>query len=248
MSENNVDTYIPKRALVVVPHADDIEFGVAGTVAKWTDAGAVVTFVIVTDNSSGSNDPNVDLQNLIDTRKNEQIAAALILGVTDVRLLGYQDGVLEPNLELRRDLTRIIREVRPDVVVSLDPTVVISLGNSYINHPDHRAAAEATLYAVFPSAETRPIFPELLEEGLEPHKVKRLYLTLTDHITHRVDISETIERKQEALRCHKSQLGKDVIKWITEWNAEEGQKVGVAYAEFFRLIVRETEDDEESGG
>ena len=161
----------PIKILVIVAHPDDIEFGVGGSVAAWTAAGHEVTYVIVTDGSAGSNAKDVDLGALVRQRELEQLEAAGIVGVHDVRFLGYKDGELQPDIELRRDLTRIIREVQPYRVVIMDPTaVMISMESSdYINHPDHRAVGEASLYAIFPSAETRPIFPELLDEGLEPH-------------------------------------------------------------------------------
>lgn len=242
MTSNNVP-YFPQRALVSVAHADDIEFGMSGTIARWTEAGAHVTYVIITDNSSGSNEPDADLNALIETRKQEQTASAAAVGVSDVRFLGYQDGVLEPTMALRRELTRIIREVRPDVVMTGDPTMIFTADHGYINHPDHRAAAEATLYAVFPSAETRPVFPELLAEGLEPHKVARVYLTFSMKPNHYEDISSTIERKKEALRCHKSQVGEDAIEMVEQWGAETGKEIGAAYAESFTVITRINEEE-----
>ena len=119
------DFYTPERALVVVAHADDIEFGIGGTAARWTDNGAQVTFCITTDNGSGSNEPGSVRAELVKIREREQLAAAAVLGVSDVRFLGYPDGTLQPTLELRRDLTRLIRELRPQVVVTTDPTTII---------------------------------------------------------------------------------------------------------------------------
>jgi LmbE family N-acetylglucosaminyl deacetylase len=229
--------YVPERALAIAAHADDLEFGVAGTVARWTDAGAKVSYCIVTNNSSGSNDPDADITALVETRRREQIAAAAVLGVHDVRFLNYSDGVLQPTLELRRDLTRLIRELRPQAVIITDPTTVIVEESNYINHPDHRAAGEAALYAVFPSSETRPIFPELLEEGLEPHKVDRLYLVLTPRPNLVVDITPTIERKLRALGCHASQLGEEVVEMVRGWNAEAGKEHGIGYAEVFKVMI-----------
>ena len=141
------------------------------------------------------------------------------------------------NLELRRDLTRVIRQVRPDRVIVSDPTMVFA-GDGYINHPDHRAAAEAGIYAVFPSAETRPIFPELLAEGLAPHHVNELYIEFTLNPTVYVDTSQTIERKHAALRCHKSQLGdaKEATEFSGKWDKETGERYGTAYAEQFKVM------------
>jgi LmbE family N-acetylglucosaminyl deacetylase len=225
----------PDRILVIVAHADDIEFGVAGSVAHWIDEGAQVIYCIVTDGSSGSNQPDTDLEALIEQRKEEQQAAAAKLGVQEVRFLDYPDGTLTPTLELRRDLTLLIREVRPYRVVCQDPTTVL-VGNRYINHPDHRAAGEAALYACFPSAESRPIFPGLLNKGHEPHHVSEVYLTLTTQPDVYVDISQTIDRKLEALLCHASQVGQDAANWIRERNAETGREAGCDYAESFRVM------------
>jgi LmbE family N-acetylglucosaminyl deacetylase len=241
METKPADT-IPQRVLVIVAHPDDIEFGLAGSVARWADAGAWVTYCIVTDGAAGSNAPGADLRELARTRQAEQCAAAEVVGVKDVRFLGYPDGVLQATLELRRDLTRLIREIRPDRVVCQDPTTIF-FGEEYLNHPDHRAAGEAALYAVFPSAGTRPIFPELLGEGLEPHDIKDLYLTLTEKPTHHVDISSTIDRKIQALLCHATQVNEEVGGWVREWNAEAGKEIGVAYAERFR-VMRFVEDEE----
>lgn len=229
--------YIPERAVAIFAHADDIEFGVAGTIARWTDAGTQVTYVIVTDNSAGSNKPETDLVELIEIRRQEALASAAVVGVNDLRFLGYKDGTLQPTMELRRDLTRIIREIRPQAVMTFDPTTIIA-GDFYVNHPDHRATGEAAVYAVFPSAGTRPIFPELLLEGYEPHDVERLYLTLTMHGNHFVDITASVERKIEALRCHKSQIGDSDFEWVRKWSAEAGERSGqgYAFAEDFRLI------------
>jgi LmbE family N-acetylglucosaminyl deacetylase len=235
----------PKSAgqpvVVIVAHHDDIEFGVAGSVARWRAEGSAVTYVIITDGGAGSNDPAISRAELVERRKREQLAAAQAVGVDDVRFLGYTDGELQPTLGLRRDLTRILRQVRPYRVVLQDPSSIL-LGSEYINHPDHRAAGEAALYAVFPSSETRPIFPELLAEGHEPHKVSEVFLTLTTQPTHYVDTSAYEDAKIAALACHVSQIGEGegaeqgALKWVRDWDAETGQKVGVAYAEAFRVM------------
>lgn len=225
----------PQHILVIVAHPDDIEFGVAGSVARWVDEGIQITYGIVTDGAAGSNEPSVDLKVLANQRQAEQCAAAEAVGVRDVRFLGYPDGVLQPTMELRRDLTRLIRQVKPDRVVCQDPTMVFS-GDDYINHPDHRAAGEAAIYAVFPSAETRPVFPELLEEGYDPHHVSELYLTLTPQPNTHIDITTTIERKIAALLCHKSQVGPEVGDLVREWNSEAGKEIGVPFAERFRVM------------
>jgi len=192
----------------------------------------------VYDSSSVSNDPDANLDELIRVRREEQIASAKVVGVTDVRFLGYPDGVLQPTLDLRRDITRIIRELRPEVVATSDPTLMFTPESNYVNHPDHRAAAEAAIYATFPSAETRPIFRELLAEGLEPHRVSKLYLNFTVQPNYHVEISEVWERKTAALRCHVSQrIGDDVIEMIHEWSKRAGEDNGGGLVESFRVVT-----------
>lgn len=249
----------PKRAepyhiVVAAAHHDDIEFGVAGSVAKWIqDEAATVTYVIITDGGAGSNDPAMTRDKLVALRREEQLEAARIVGVSDVRFLDYPDGILQATLELRRDITRIIRETKAYRVVCQDPSTVF-VQSQYINHPDHRAAGEATIYAAFPSAETRPIFPELLAEGHEPHKIGELYLNLSMQATHFVDISAVFELKMQSLGAHVSQIGAGedfetgAKKWLSERSRESGKMVGVAHAEFFRIMKfdedRERESDE----
>lgn len=242
----------PMRILVSVAHHDDIEFGMSGSVARWVAEGAQVTYVIITDGGAGSNVVGTIRAELVERRQQEQILAAAAVGVTDVRFLGYKDGELAATIELRRDLTRVIREVQPYRVVLQDPTTVY-FGENYINHPDHRAAGEATTYAVFPSAESRPIFAELLEEGYEPHHVSELYIALTMKPTHFVDITSTIDQKLDSLRAHISQIGegeeaqKGALGWIRERNAETGAEVGVGFAEVYKVMdFTRTRDEEEA--
>jgi LmbE family N-acetylglucosaminyl deacetylase len=226
----------PLRILGIFAHPDDSEFSCGGSAAIWAEHGAEITYVIVTDGAAGSNDPNQDLAELVRIREAEQRAACAVLGVREVLFLGYPDGTLQPTIELRRELTRIIRKLKPDRVICGDPTGVF-YGNEYINHPDHRAAAEAAIYAVFPSACTRPIFPELLAEGYEPHQVKEVYINGDDaHSNTYIDISSTLERKIEALRCHKSQIDPGDGQWVREWAAETGKAREIAYAEAFRVM------------
>lgn len=230
--------------LVIVAHPDDIEFGMAGAIARWTDAGHRVVYCIVTNGAAGSNDPNTDVTALVATRKAEQREAAELVGVHDIRFLDYADGTLEPTLELRRDLTRLIRELRPYRVAIMDPTTILLQGQQfdYVNHPDHRATGEASLYAVFPSAESRPIFPELLDEGYEPHHVTELYLMLTQNPNIAIDITDVIERKLASLLCHASQLDSRVGDMVRGWDAEAGSQAGVKYAEIFRVMRFPTEE------
>ncbi len=237
-----VTPYVPGRALIIAAHCDDIEFGIAGTVAKWTAAGSHVTYCIVTDSGSGDNTPDADLDALRETRKAEQRASAKVVGVDDVIFLDHPDGTLEPTIALRRELTRLIRQLRPNAVATFDPETIIPDGRAYINHPDHRATGLAAAYAIFPSAGSRPIFPELLQEGYEPHNVDRAYFTLSNKTNHTVDITDHIDQKADALRCHRSQFGENVIEMVKQWNRETGKQLGTGYAESFRVLIFKDED------
>ncbi len=229
------------RVLFIVAHPDDIEFGAAGSAARWAAHGAHITYCIVTNGAAGSNDPAVTRDWLIAAREAEQRAAAAAVGVQDVCFLGYEDGTLEPTIALRRELTRVIRQVRPDRVVILDPTTLLVSSDKfdYINHPDHRAAAEAALYAIFPSAETRPIFPDLLAEGLEPHHVTEVYLLMSERPNIAVDITPYFERKIDALLQHRTQVNDSIVDLVRGWDSEGAAAAGaegVTYAETFRVM------------
>jgi len=240
--------YIPKRAMSIHAHPDDQDFTVAGTLAKWAQAGCEIVTVIITDGSAGTNDPQhgADYKpTLARIREDEQRAANDILGIKETIFLGYPDGELVPSIALRKDLTRLIRRLKPDAVVIGDPTGVF-YGNGYINHPDHRAAAEAALYAVFPSAGSRPISVDLLDEGLALHNVKRLYIHGSEQPDTWVDITETLDTKIKALQQHMSQVPADKVgKWLTEWAEEEAKDKDMKYAEAYKVMVLHKEKDEE---
>ncbi|MCA1899273.1 MAG: PIG-L family deacetylase [Chloroflexi bacterium] len=239
--------YFPKVAMSIAAHPDDQDFTVAGTLAKWARAGCRVISVLVTSGDAGSNDIAHDAAHkpaLARIREAEQQAANAALGVAETVFLRYPDGELAPSLELRKDLTRLIRQYQPDVVVTGDPDARF-YGNEYINHPDHRAAAEAAVYAVFPSAGSRLIFTDLLEAGYEPHNVKRLYLHGVEKPDTWVDIRETFETKLEALKKHVSQLDThNVDEWMREWAKEEGKEKGLEFAEAYKVMVLRKEREE----
>ncbi len=243
----NSTEYTPKRAMSIHAHPDDQEFTVAGTLAKWAKAGCEVISVIITSGDSGSNDPTKGAEYkpiLAMLREEEQTAANDVLGVKETLYLRHPDGELEPTMALRKELTRIIRKYKPDVVVIGDPQGVF-YGNGYINHPDHRAAAQAALYAVFPSAETRLIFTDLLEAGYEPHKVKRVYVHGAEKPDTWVDISETIDIKIKALKKHASQLSdRNPEERMREWAAEDGKEKGIPFAESFKVMINVDEETE----
>jgi LmbE family N-acetylglucosaminyl deacetylase len=226
----------PRRALVVMAHPDDADFTAAGTVARWARAGAECIYLLCTDGNRGSDDPAMTPERLAAIRRVEQRAALERLGGRDVWFLGFEDGVLEPTIALRRAITEAICRFRPDVVIGQDPTVRW-VGSEYINHPDHRAAGEATLAAVFPSARNRMIFPELFQGGLEPHAVAAVYLTATRDADTWVDISDTMEQKLAALAEHKSQFSiEQVERFVRRWAEENGKAIGVQYAEAYKVL------------
>jgi LmbE family N-acetylglucosaminyl deacetylase len=227
-----------RRILCIAAHPDDHEFTIGGSVARWTREGREVAFCLVTTGGAGVNEHTPSSEGLIPVREKETRAAAKILGVKDVVLLGYPDGTLEPTLGMRRDLTRVIRRFRPDIVVCSDPTVRW-YGNEYLNHPDHRAVADAALDAVFPSSETRAIFTDLLGEGLQPHKVKQVFIAGALEPDVFVDITATLGAKCRALKAHRSQVGKGewVDQLLKSWALRDGKRVGVRYAEAFKRMV-----------
>jgi LmbE family N-acetylglucosaminyl deacetylase len=239
--------YIPKRAMSIHAHPDDQEFTVAGTLARWARAGCRIVSVVITSGDAGSNNPQHDDSYkpiLARLREKEQRAANKVLGLAETIFLGHPDGELEPTLALRKELTRLIRQHKPEAVVIGDPQGVF-YGNGYINHPDHRAAAQAGLYAVFPSSETRLIFTDLLRAGYEPHKVKRVYIHGVEKPDTWVDIAATMNVKLRALKKHASQLGEwDPTKMLKEWAAEEGKEKGLKYAEAFKVMINEDEAPE----
>jgi LmbE family N-acetylglucosaminyl deacetylase len=235
-----------ERALVVFAHPDDAEFGSAGTVASWTKAGVEVTYVCVTDGSAGSNEPGVVRDELAELRVAEQRAACDVLGVQDCIMLGYRDGMVELTLDLRRDITRQVRKYRPDVFVIPDPSRLWDEERRYVNHTDHRTVGLACLAVVNPDASTRPMFPELLDEGLEPWEIPAMWIpTWAGDADTFVDITDTVETKIQALRCHKSQIHDwPVDEWIRDRARDRGQPKGLAFAEAFRTFrLREPPDE-----
>jgi len=203
-------------------------------------AGSEVVTVCITSGGAGSNKYTpLDMTRhaLVVIREDEQREACRILGVKETIFLRYEDGQLEPSIALRRELTRLIRRHRPEVVVCGDPTVRF-YGTTYMNHPDHRVAADVALDAVFPSAGTRLIFPELLDEGLDPHEVRQVYIHGAERADTWVDVGETLDLKLAALRAHKSQMGEwDPGEMITQWAREQGRRRKLTAAESYRRML-----------
>src|SRR5918996_1611743 len=223
-----------RRGMVVVAHPDDAEWGCSGTVARWCAQGWEVVYVLCTDGSKGSDDPEITSEELVKIRQQEQLDAGQVLGLHKVVFLGYEDSLLQPILELRRDIAREIRRYRPDVLVCMGPTRHLT-GNGYIGHPDHFASGEAALSAVFPTARDRLTFPELLQEGLEPHKVREVWIMEHDDADQYVDVTDYIEMSIAALKEHKSQVtAEEADKYMRQWRSRVGEKVGFKYAEGFK--------------
>ena len=204
-----------ERVLVVVAHPDDCDFGNAGTTAKWTDAGVKVTYCIITDGDAGGSDRTITREQMAGMRRIEQTAAAAEVGVADLTFLGYPDGRLTASIELRRDISRVIRKQQPQRVITQSP--VRNFTRIFASHPDHLAAGEATLCAVYPDARNPFAHRELLDvEGLEPYSVAEVWMSAAPGAgldVRVVDVTDTADRKLAALRCHRSQY--------TDWDALE---------------------------
>ncbi len=227
--------------LVVTAHPDDVDFGAAGTIATFTDKGVQVVYCIVTDGDAGGFDRELDHGGMAALRRSEQTEAAKLVGVNDVRFLGYKDGSVEPTLGLRRDIARVIRQVRPDRVITSTPERNYArIGPS---HPDHRAVGGATLDAVYPDARNPYAFPELLaDEGLEAWTVREVWLTGGQANNHYVDVTATVDRKLAALRAHVSQTAHmDTLDdFVKGWLAVNAQAAGLpegSYAEGFQVVA-----------
>jgi LmbE family N-acetylglucosaminyl deacetylase len=233
-----------EKVMVIYAHPDDAEFGTSGTCAKWAREGVEVTYCMVTNGASGSSDPEMTREKLKATREKEQRDAAAILGIHNVIFMGFEDGYLYPDLELRKAVAREIRKAKPDAIISQDPTSRY-WAPSYINHPDHIAVGEVVFRSINPDASSGLMFPELWkEEGLEPHKPKALFvMTFSDADTY-VDITETIDLKVKALEAHVSQIGEwPVGEFIRERNKqigamakEKADEGAFEYAEGFKLF------------
>jgi LmbE family N-acetylglucosaminyl deacetylase len=197
----------PQRILVILAHPDDPEFFCGGTIARWVLAGHQVSYCLLTCGDKGTSDRAITSDILCTQRQGEQMAAAAVLGVHRVRFLDHPDGYLVPDLELRKEITRVIRQEHPDVLVTCDPTNLY-VRETYLNHPDHRAAGQATLDAVFPAARNHLNFIELWrDENLEPHVVREVWISLPQAANISLDVTEHWQLKLRALNEHKSQIG-----------------------------------------
>ena len=198
------------QVMVVTPHPDDAEYGVAGTVVCWVSQGKEIVYVVCTNGDKGTSDASIKPEELAKTREEEQIAAANLLGVREVIFLRHPDQGLEDTPEFRKEIVRLIRMYRPETVVTADPY------RRYIWHRDHRMTGQVTLDAIFPYARDIFSYPDLTKEGLDPHKVKEVLLWGTEDVNYRSDITKTFDVKLSALRCHKSQVGHIPLQELEE--------------------------------
>ena len=229
----------PQKVLVILAHPDDPEFFCGATTARWVRAGNTVSYCVITCGDKGTKDQTIAGDELCSLRQSEQRAAAMVLGVEDVRFLNYPDGYLVPDLNLRKEITRVIRIVRPDVLVTCDPQTLFT-GMGGLNHPDHRAAGQATLDAVFPAARDHLNFVELWkDEHLEPHVVREVWVcgTLQPDVT--LDVTDTWEIKIKALFEHKSQIGEPekLVQRMHDRRAQDSTPESPRYEEKFRRLV-----------
>lgn len=217
----------PVHAMVVTPHPDDAEYGVAGTVARWAREGKQIVYVVCTNGDKGTSNASMKPEELAQIREKEQMAAARVLGVKEVIFLRYPDQSLEDTPEFRKALVRLIRMYKPEVMVTADPY------RRYIWHRDHRITGQVVLDAVFPYARDHLSYPDFLKEDLYPHKVGEIVLWASEDVNYCVDITDTFNLKLAALRCHKSQVGHIPPQELEEWLRERHGKM--AEGESFQL-------------
>lgn len=229
----------PQKILVILAHPDDPEFFCGATIARWTAAGHEVVYWLLTCGDKGASNPETNPGELCSDRRAEQLAAAQVLGVRDVNFLECPDGYLVPDLQLRKEVTRIIRKEQPDVLVTCDPKTLY-VGDSRINHPDHRAAGQVVLDAVFPAAGNPLYFPELLShENLRPHTPREVWISLTLEPNLRLDVTALWETKLKALNEHRSQIGDpdEFRERMRKRHTADSTPEDPHYEEVFRRII-----------
>ena len=225
------------RVLVILAHPDDPDFTCGGTAILMARAGIEITYMILTNGDKGNHNPEITRNQLIALRKLEQRAAAELCGVKHVLFMGEEDGFLRSTRELRERVTREIRRIRPELIIITDPDRYFS-GDNYINHPDHRNAGLVALDAIFPAADNPMFYPEMMDEGYLPHKISQLYVH--GHIAPnvRIDITDLVQTKIDAILCHKSQFSEPpeaVRRWMERWG-EEQEDGSLKYYEYFKAM------------
>jgi LmbE family N-acetylglucosaminyl deacetylase len=229
----------PQKILVILAHPDDPEFFCGGTLARWARAGHTIIYTLLTCGDKGSNDPNLDPDELCRLRHVEQRNAADVIGAQEVHFLSEPDGYLVPDLRLRKEITRIIRQIKPDVLVTCDPQTLFPPGSYRLNHPDHRAAGQVVLDAAFPAAGNPLFFPELLkDEGLEPHTPKEIWVSLTAAPNVAMDVTDLWDVKLQAIKQHASQIGDaaQLEERLRARHTEDSTREHPRYEEKFHLI------------
>lgn len=227
----------PKIVLGVAAHPDDLDFGAGGTLAQFARQGADVYYVQLTDGGKGTADTSIDSESLRQTREAEQQRACEAIGGKGITFLNHPDGQLEVTMDLKAEIVKLIRSIKPDVVVTTDPSEIYDADRGIINHPDHRAAGQATLDAVYPLARDYLSFPELYKAGYEPHKVTTVLMTNFSRANFYVNISDTIELKLQAAAAHASQGGASAMQdMLRQFAADRGEAAGYSYAEGFVRI------------
>lgn len=243
MKNSHSDPLTPQVVLGVAAHPDDLDFGASGTLAHFAQKGAKVYYLILTDGGKGTSDPNVSPETLIEARESEQRAAVAAIGGAGVDFLRYPDACLEVSMDLKKHIVAAIRKYKPDVVVTIDPSMLYAAELGFINHPDHRAAGQAALDAVFPLARDHLSFPELESESLTTHCTPTVLLINFNEHNYVVDISDTFTNKIDAIKAHNSQVSDsaEILRWISEMSGTVGQDQGFKYAEaFVRIDIKNT--------
>jgi LmbE family N-acetylglucosaminyl deacetylase len=227
----------PQKILVILAHPDDPEFFCGATLARWAKAGHLIHYFLLTNGNKGGG-PDMTPEQLVPLRQAEQLKAAALIGTQSVNFLDLEDGYLVPNLDLRRDVVRLIRREKPDILVTCDPTLLYSWFGR-VNHPDHRAAGQVVLDAVFPAAGNSHFFPELIEnEDLQPHTPREVWVSLAANPNVTLDVTSTWEVKINALKEHKSQVG-DLVKFdqrMRSRHTEDSSDIAPRYEEYFRVL------------
>ena len=228
-----------KRVLVVMAHPDDCDFGAGGTIAQWTSQGIEVSYCIITNGDQGGEESGIPVEEMAKVRQQEQRDAGRALGVTEITYLNYRDGWLMPSIELRKEIVKAIRIAKPDRMVVQSPER--NWERIYSSHPDHLAAGETAIQAVYPDARNPFAFPELKAAGLEPWRVREVWITGSPTPNHFVDISETFSKKMAALHAHVSQTAhnKELENMVRSWGERNAEANGLAQgrvAEIFKVI------------
>ena len=228
-----------KRVLVVMAHPDDCDFGAGGTIAQWTSQGIEVSYCIITNGDQGGEESGIPVEEMAKVRQQEQRDAGRALGVTEITYLNYRDGWLMPSIELRKEIVKAIRIAKPDRMVVQSPER--NWERIYSSHPDHLAAGETAIQAVYPDARNPFAFPELKAAGLEPWRVREVWITGSPTPNHFVDISETFSKKMAALHAHVSQTAhsKELVNMVRSWGERNAEANGLAQgrvAEIFKVI------------